>query len=97
MANEIEASVNGQTVKLKYKPNKVRTAILSSIATKALIRAKAERIAKKANAMYGAKGYRVRIKQGQTRARAYVYTGDLHSMRSNRIHNTLQKALGGGK
>ena len=46
---------------------------------------------------YGAKGYGAKIKVGQTRARAIVYTGNKYTMRSNAKHNTLQKALGGGK
>lgn len=95
MAKEASATVDGQTVKIKYKPNKARKAILSSPAVKALIKAKAEHIANKANAMYGAKGYGVKVKQGQTRARAYIYTGNRQTIYSNRKHNTLQKAIGG--
>lgn len=55
----------------------------------------AERIASRANSMYGATGYKVSPgRPGKMRAHAIVYTGDMHSVNSNRRHNTLLKALG---
>lgn len=56
---------------------------------------KAEEIAARANGMFGANGYRVSPgRPGKFRAHAIVYTGDKHSVNSNRVHNTLQKSLG---
>lgn len=55
---------------------------------------RAEEIADRANGMYAAGGYEVSPGQpGKNRAHAIVYTGDIHSMRSNRLHNTLLKSL----
>ena len=95
MANAIHTPAADIT--LDYKPNKIRSIILKSGAVQAMLMAKAQIIATRANGMYGAKGYGAKIKIGQTRARAIVYTGNKHTMRSNIKHNTLQKALGGGK
>lgn len=51
-------------------------------------------IANRANDMYDADGYEVDDgRPGKFRAHAIVYTGDLHTMRSQRLHNTLQKSL----
>ncbi len=56
---------------------------------------KADEIAATANGMYGASGYQVSPgRPGKFRCHAIVYTGDMHSVNSNRVHNTLQKALG---
>lgn len=84
-------------ITLDYRPNKIRSAVLKSRPVQAMLLAKAQIIATRANGMYGAKGYKTKIKVGQTRARAVVYTGNLHTMRSNVKHNTLQKAIGGSK
>lgn len=52
-------------------------------------------IAERANSMYGAMGYEVSMaRPGKNRCHAIVYTGDMHSVNSNRRHNTLLKALG---
>lgn len=95
MANTIHTPAADIT--LDYRPNKIRTAVLKSGAVQAMLLAKAQGIAARANGMHGAKGYGAKIKVGQTRARAIVYTGNKHTMRSNIKYNTLQKALGGGK
>ena len=95
MANTIHTPAADIT--LDYKPNKIRSSFLKSGAVQAMLLAKAQRIAARANGMHGAKGYGAKIKVGQTRARAIVYTGDRHTIRSNIKYNTLQKALGGGK
>lgn len=95
MANTIHTPAADIT--LDYKPGNARTIILKSAAIQAMLLAKAQIIATRANGMYGAKGYKAKIKVGQTRARAVVYTGNMHTIRSNVKHNTLQKALGGGK
>lgn len=55
----------------------------------------ANQIARRANGMYGASGYEVSPgRPGKNRCHAIVYTGDMHSVNSNRRHNTLLKALG---
>ena len=55
----------------------------------------ANRICARANGMYKASGYEVKPgKPGKNRAHAIVYTGDMHSVNSNRVHSTLTKALG---
>lgn len=55
----------------------------------------ANAIARRANGMYGASGYEVSPgRPGKNRCHAIVYTGDMHSVNSNRRHNTLLKALG---
>lgn len=51
-------------------------------------------IADRANSMFGATGYEVSMaRPGKMRCHAIVYTGDRYSMNSNRVHNTLLKAL----
>lgn len=56
---------------------------------------KANEVAARANGMYDASGYEVSPgRPGKMRCHAIVYTGDMHSVNSNRVHNTLLKALG---
>lgn len=56
--------------------------------------AEAEEICATANSMYGASGYRVSPgRKGKVSAHALVYTGDMHSVNSNMLHNTLQKSI----
>lgn len=90
-------SVDGATTKVTYTPKLVRGLILKSSRVRALVYSKAQEIASRANGMYGASGYGAKVKDGSARVRGIVYTGDLHSIRSNHKHNTLQKALGGSK
>ena len=60
-----------------------------------LCTAKAHEVAMRANSMFDASGYEVSPgRPGKMRCHAIVYTGDMHSVNSNRVHNTLQKALG---
>lgn len=82
---------------VEYKPNgRGLRAMLNSDGMCGECTAKAEEIAARANGMYGASGYQVSPgRPGKNRAHAIVYTGDLHSMRSNRLHNTLLKSLQG--
>lgn len=55
----------------------------------------AEGICGNANGMFDASGYEVSPgRPGKNRCHALVYTGDMHSVNSNRVHNTLLKALG---
>lgn len=82
----------------KFQVNKAALkALLCSPMARGVVEAKARAIAATANGMYGAKGYGVRTKVGSGRVHSFVYTGDAHTMNSNAAHNTLTKALGGGK
>lgn len=55
---------------------------------------KAYEVAGRANGMFDASGYEVSPGiPGKFRCHAIVYTGDMHSVNSNRLHNTLRKAL----
>ena len=69
--------------------------LFNSEAMCAMCTDKAEEIAARANDMYDASGYEVTPgRPGKNRCHALVYTGDMHSVNSNRVHNTLQKSLG---
>lgn len=70
-------------------------AILKGPIARAAVSKRADAIRGRAASMFGAKGYRARVKPGKTRVRGVVYTGDWHAMKSNRKHNTLAKAKGG--
>ena len=80
-----------------YKPlPKGIRAVLNSSEMCGLCTDKANEIAARANGMFGASGYEVSPgRPGKNRAHAIVYTGDMHSVNSNRLHNTLQKSLDG--
>ena len=59
-----------------------------------LVTAKAEECRATANSMFGASSYEVSPgRAGKVSAHAIVYTGDRYAMRSNRVHNTLQKSI----
>ena len=79
-----------------YKPKHAGfRRLFNSEAMCAMCTDKAEEIAARANDMYDASGYEVSPgRPGKNRCHALVYTGDKHSVNSNRVHNTLQKALG---
>ena len=79
-----------------YKPKHAGVRrLFNSEAMCAMCTDKAEEIAARANDMYDASGYEVSPgRPGKNRCHALVYTGDKHSVNSNRVHNTLQKALG---
>ena len=67
---------------------------LNSAAACDLCTQKAREIAARANGMFKASGYQVSPgRPGKKRAHAIVYTGDMHSVNSNRVHNTLRKSL----
>lgn len=59
-----------------------------------------QRICDRANAMFGADGFRWESHQGakapQGRWRGTVFPHTVHAIRSNNKHNTLLRALGGG-
>ena len=67
---------------------------LNSAAACDICTEKANEIASRANGMFKASGYQVSPgRPGKKRAHAIVYTGDMHSVNSNRLHNTLRKSL----
>lgn len=83
------------SAKVTYKPKRGgHRAFLNGDGACSLVTKEANAIASRANAMFDASGYAVKPgRPGKNRAHAIVYTGDLHTMRSNRLHNTLQKSL----
>lgn len=80
-----------------YKPKKAgMRAMLNSPEMCGLCTDKANEVAARANGMFDASGYKVSPgRPGKFRAHAIVYTGDMHSVNSNLMHNTLQKSLDG--
>ena len=85
------------SVSVDYKPKREGfRQMFNSSEMCALCTQKANEIAARANGMYAASGYQVSPgRPGKFRAHAIVYTGDMHSLNSNRLHNTLQKSLDG--
>ena len=83
--------------KTTYRPRSAGVReVLNSREACAMCTEKAQAIAARANGMFGASGYEVSPgRPGKVRAHAIVYTGDAHSVNSNRVHNTLQKSLQG--
>jgi len=81
---------------VRYVPKRAGfRALFNSAAMCEMCTDKANEIAANANGLYGASGYLVSPgRPGKNRCHAIVYTGDMHSVNSNRVHNTLQKALG---
>ena len=81
---------------VRYVPKRAGfRALFNSAAMCEMCTDKANGIAANANGMFGASGYLVSPgRPGKNRCHAIVYTGDMHSVNSNRVHNTLQKALG---
>jgi hypothetical protein len=81
---------------VEYRPNAAGLrAMLNSPEMCAAVTGVANEIAERANGMYAANGYEVSPgRPGKKRCHAIVYTGDMHSVNSNRVHNTLQKSLG---
>jgi len=78
-----------------YKPKRSGfKAVLNSPELCDVCTGKANEVAAKANGMFDASGYEVSPgRPGKFRCHAVVYTGDMHSVNSNRLHNTLQKSL----
>ena len=79
----------------KYVPNrKFAKQAMNSPEMIGQVTAKAEDICATANSMYGASGYKVSPgRKGKVSAHALVYTGDMHAVHSNQLHNTLQKSI----
>lgn len=71
--------------------------ILQSPKLRALVGAVAARIRDAANAMHDADGYVSGTDTTRDRVRGYVVTGDGHTIRSNRRHNTLIRAMDAGR
>ena len=83
--------------KVVYKPKKAgMRMILNSAGMQEAVTAAAREIQGRASSMFGADNYGLReAKPGKFRCHAFVYTGDLHAIRSNALHQTLQKSIGG--
>lgn len=82
-------------VSTHYVPNrKFAKQAMNSDESIAMVTAKAEECAERANSMYGASSYRVSPgRKGKVSAHALVYTGDRYAINSNRLHNTLLKSI----
>ena len=81
-------------VKFKLKPSGVYE-ILNGAGAQALTTQAAQEIQGRASSMFGASNYGLsEARPGKHRCHAIVYTADLHAMRSNALHQTLQKSLG---
>ncbi len=85
------------SVSVVYKPNAAfKPQLLNSAGVMAIVDEKAQGIRSRASGMFGATSYKlVKARAGKVRCHAYVVTGDLHAMRSNALHMTLNKALKG--
>lgn len=95
MAKKITMTLNGQEVQVSFEPSSKLAALCKQKGVVKRLETKGEEIRSRAAGMFGAHNYGVRTKEGATRTRVIVYTGDKHAVRSNRVHNTLKKALGG--
>ena len=84
-------------VSVKYKPNKAfKRQLLNSSGVMSYVNEVTAPIARRAAGMFDASDYVMKPAQaGKERCHALVVTGDVHAMRSNALHNTLLKALGG--
>lgn len=69
--------------------------VLRGASAESLVRQRGRELQARANSMYGAHGYGLKVVRGKSRVHAFVYTGDMHSLRSNFVHQTLRKASGG--
>ena len=96
MAKTYSASGPHGTVHLRYEPSKLDELLKGDKMQRKLLR-KAEKVRDRASSMYGGRRYGARVTVGKKRAHGVVYTADRHAMRSNVLHNTLQKALGNSK
>lgn len=84
-------------VSVTYKPNKAfKKQLLNSSGVMSCVNEHAMPILRRASGMFDASGYDMSpARPGKVRCHAIVHTADLHAMRSNRVHNTLLKAMGG--
>lgn len=82
---------------VRYKPSAAaKRKILNSPACVAMVDQHAQRVKAAADAMGGAT-YAADTRPGRVRAHGIVYTPSEHAIRSNAKHNTLLKALYGGR
>ena len=83
--------------KVTYKPNKAfKAQLLNSGGVMAVVNERASGVLHRASGMFGATNYVMRsARAGKQRCHAFVATGDRYAMRSNALHMTLNKALGG--
>lgn len=84
------------SVHVRYVPNRgFARKVMKSDQVSALVGQEADEVCARASSMFDASSYGVSGPRNEkVSAHAYVHTGDRHAMRSNRLHNTLQKALG---
>lgn len=78
----------------KFSPNhSFARQMLRGPVAEGLVRRAGRDVLARARSMYGATGYDMEVRTGSQRVHAFVYTADVHAMRSNLLHNTLSKAL----
>ena len=82
--------------KVVYKPKKAgMRMILNSAGMQAAVTAAAQEIQGRASSMFGASNYGIsEARPGKFRCHAIVYTADIYAIRSNALHQTLQKSIG---
>lgn len=81
---------------VRYKPNvEGMKQMLNTPEVRGVLMDAANNVAARANGMFDASGYGVSAGSRSEFPKAFVYTGDIHTMRSNRLHNTLLKSLQG--
>ncbi len=85
------------TAKTKFVRNPTfKDTALNSAPVMSAVTELAYQIGARASGMFGAERYVVKpAVQGPHRCHAIVATGDLHAIRSNALHMTLNKAIGG--
>lgn len=83
---------------VRYKRNRAfASRTLNSSGAMQVVNAQAARIHSRACGMFDASNYVLKPakRPGKNRCHAFVATGDVHAMRSNALHMTLEKALRG--
>lgn len=85
------------TAKVTYRANPgFKAQLLNSQGAMQAVNVHAATIHSRACGMYAASNYVLRkARPGKVRCHAYVATGDIHAMRSNAKHMTLEKSLRG--
>ena len=82
--------------KVVYKPNfaGIRS-VLNGEGAQAAVNQAAQEIHGRACGMFGASNYGIsEARPGKNRCHAIVYTADIYAIRSNALHQTLQKSIG---
>lgn len=77
-----------------FKANKKNISALRNLDTlRAPIEQCGKEIQGRANSMFGCSSYRLNTEKHKGGWHTLIYTGDKYAVRSNAIHNTLQKAV----